>query len=229
MTRILVAFDFDDASPFVAYAQLRALLRPLPAEQPWETTDEWYDGDGERVPQAVIDAACEAYEEPEAPELSATDKISVGLFHLEWLRFLAGRASQGVWRAFRQECESKAQAAEHVAQVVTNSSTSELHAVWLQGTGAMICTTLNGPTSEANAQYIAALTPSIMMPMIDLCLSAVDRVILRPLAAWDHADGAVLWWKLPIEEPPYCGTPGDSDWPGYHTHWTPLSVPAEVG
>ena len=126
MTRILVAFDFDDASPFVAYAQLRALLRMLPVEKPWETMDEWYDGDGERVPQEVIDAACEAYEEPEAPE------------------------------------------------------------------------------------------PAV-------------SVTLRPLDVWDHADGDVLWWKLPVEEPPYCGTPGDSDWPGYHTHWTPLSVPAEVG
>lgn len=37
--------------------------------------------------------------------------------------------------------------------------------------------------------------------------------------------GAVLWWRFPINEPPYCGSPLDSDWPGYHTHFTHLGPP----
>jgi len=38
-----------------------------------------------------------------------------------------------------------------------------------------------------------------------------------------HEDlGAVLWWRFPVDEPPWCGSPNDSDWPGYHTHFTPL-------
>lgn len=41
-----------------------------------------------------------------------------------------------------------------------------------------------------------------------------------PLDEWHEDDGDVLWWKFPIEEPPYVGTPNDEDWPGYHTHWT---------
>ncbi len=45
---------------------------------------------------------------------------------------------------------------------------------------------------------------------------------LQPLAEWHEDSGPVLWWILPINEPPYCGTPLDSDWPGGHTHWTPL-------
>jgi hypothetical protein len=70
---------------------------------------------------------------------------------------------------------------------------------------------------------------------------------------WTEEDGDVLWWKFPIEEPPYVGRPGslgqtvemrhyigggeDLDvkvtttqvggWPGYHTHWTPIPVPVE--
>lgn len=37
-----------------------------------------------------------------------------------------------------------------------------------------------------------------------------------------HEDmGAVTWWRLPVDEPPWVGTPNDSDWPGYHTHFTP--------
>ena len=39
---------------------------------------------------------------------------------------------------------------------------------------------------------------------------------------WHEDVGPVLWWRFPISEPPWCGTPLDSDWPGYHTHWTPL-------
>lgn len=46
-----------------------------------------------------------------------------------------------------------------------------------------------------------------------------------PLDEWHDDDGPVLWWKFPIAEPPYAGTPNDSDWPGYHTHWTRIDLP----
>jgi|GEM_PF-4278607 len=45
---------------------------------------------------------------------------------------------------------------------------------------------------------------------------------LQPLDDWHEDYGNVLWWKLPVCEPPYCGKPEDSDWPDYHTHFTPL-------
>lgn len=48
---------------------------------------------------------------------------------------------------------------------------------------------------------------------------------MQPLDEWHEDKGNVLWWRLPIEEPPYCGTPNDSNWPGYHTYWTPLVMP----
>lgn len=55
--------------------------------------------------------------------------------------------------------------------------------------------------------------------------AAVDGV--RPLDDWHEDDGPVVWWKLPVDEPAWIGTPLDSDWPGYHTHWTPHpAVPA---
>lgn len=48
----------------------------------------------------------------------------------------------------------------------------------------------------------------------------------RPLDDW-HEDIApfALWWKFPVAEPPYCGSPLCTDWPGYHTHWTPIPMP----
>lgn len=72
----------------------------------------------------------------------------------------------------------------------------------------------------------------------------------RPLSEWHEEIGPVLWWKFPINEPPYVGTPLDlgetvevtlraygvdklmrgmvGAWPGYHTHWTPIPLPAEA-
>lgn len=47
----------------------------------------------------------------------------------------------------------------------------------------------------------------------------------RPLEEWHEDYGDVLWWKFPVEEPPYVGSPLCEDWPAYHTHWTPIVVP----
>lgn len=55
--------------------------------------------------------------------------------------------------------------------------------------------------------------------------SANPYLELHPESEWDEDFGAVLWWKSPIDEPPYAGTPLDCDWPGYHTHWTIIPVP----
>jgi len=71
---------------------------------------------------------------------------------------------------------------------------------------------------------------------------AGDEVV-RPFHEWHEDYGDVLWWKFPVEEPPYVGTPNDlgyqighnhsrdpifvGGWPGYHTHWTTLKVPKD--
>lgn len=39
---------------------------------------------------------------------------------------------------------------------------------------------------------------------------------------WHEDMGDVLWWKFPVEEAPWVGSPLDSDWPGYHTHFSLL-------
>lgn len=68
----------------------------------------------------------------------------------------------------------------------------------------------------------------------------------RLLIDWSEEDGDVLWWKFPVQEAPYVGSPLNlgfpvmvdligpkgktlgsitkqvGGWPGYHTHWTPL-------
>ena len=67
-----------------------------------------------------------------------------------------------------------------------------------------------------------------------------DARRMRPAREWHEEIGDVLWWNVPIEEPPHCGTPNDSDWPEmiimvapgvYDTdpepfsYWTPIVVP----
>ena len=71
-------------------------------------------------------------------------------------------------------------------------------------------------TKDDAAALLAAITP-------------------RPLAEWHEDDGVVLWWRFPVNEPPYVGTPLDDDWPvmatatggttNYATHWTRLLIP----
>lgn len=43
--------------------------------------------------------------------------------------------------------------------------------------------------------------------------------------AWGEDDGPAIWWLVPIQEPPYVGTPLDDDFPEYVTHWTRLPDP----
>lgn len=61
----------------------------------------------------------------------------------------------------------------------------------------------------------------------DAVLGLSDLKTPRTLDEWHDDIGPVLWWKLPVDEPPYAGTPLDEDWPDYHTHWTPIPVPDE--
>lgn len=54
----------------------------------------------------------------------------------------------------------------------------------------------------------------------------LETPVARPIDQWNESHGPALWWWFPIEEPPYAGSPLDDDWPGYHTHWTPIVTPA---
>jgi hypothetical protein len=81
----------------------------------------------------------------------------------------------------------------------------------------------------------------------------VELMTPRPISEYHEDMGSVLWWKFPIDGPPYVGTPNDcgftvkvetkvttyngaqftsvpnfdvGGWPGYHTHFTPIPTPA---
>lgn len=52
-----------------------------------------------------------------------------------------------------------------------------------------------------------------------------DPTIAKPLSEWHEDIGEALWWTYPMTGPPYVGSPLWNDWPGYHTHWTPIVIP----
>lgn len=66
-----------------------------------------------------------------------------------------------------------------------------------------------------------------MQYVADNARQALAPEVAIPGEQYHEDDGPALWWRFPILEPPYSGTPNDSDWPGYHTHYTRLP-PAPV-
>lgn len=55
-------------------------------------------------------------------------------------------------------------------------------------------------------------------------LIAVPKYALH-IDEWEEDDGPVLWWRAPIEEPPYVGTPDDTDFDETYKWWTPIDIP----
>ena len=87
--------------------------------------------------------------------------------------------------------------------------------------GADICELLRG--NSGNVGDIGELL-QIAADVIDN-LSATPLLCARPADEWHEDLGPAIWWSFPIEEPPFCGTPNDSDWPGGYTHWSPIPIP----
>jgi hypothetical protein len=55
----------------------------------------------------------------------------------------------------------------------------------------------------------------------------MSNTFARSLNEWKEEFGSVLWWKFPIKEAPYVGSPLDEDFPEYVTHWTRIEVPED--
>lgn len=78
---------------------------------------------------------------------------------------------------------------------------------------------------EAEAADLRLQRHRISVEIHDAEKAEKAAVTARPLDEWREEDRDVLWWRFPIEEPPYCGHPNCDSWPGYHTHWTRLVIP----
>jgi hypothetical protein len=65
----------------------------------------------------------------------------------------------------------------------------------------------------------------------ELEAALANLTTLRPHTEWHEDDGDVLWWLMPIVEPPYCGSMLSDDFPWEPDPafpntlmWTPLPV-----
>lgn len=47
----------------------------------------------------------------------------------------------------------------------------------------------------------------------------------RHIDEWHEDDGPVLWWRDPITEPPYVGTPDYADFDDTYKWWSPIDIP----
>ena len=82
--------------------------------------------------------------------------------------------------------------------------------------------------NEARAALLSLPIPAAALNALARGEAVVrPKLVLRPLAEWHEDFGPVLWWILPLQEPPHVGDPNDDDWPGYHTHWTPIECPEQ--
>jgi hypothetical protein len=77
------------------------------------------------------------------------------------------------------------------------------------------------PILEGIAERNTALTEQERGHLMDLARTLRSPPEARPLKEWHEDYGPVTWWAFPVMEPSWIGKPDDSDWPGYHTHWTP--------
>jgi hypothetical protein len=86
---------------------------------------------------------------------------------------------------------------------------------------------------EAAWKICSAWDGKITKPVLRKAIEAYVKEagvspVAEPKDTWHEDDGPVTWWKFPVEEPSWIGTPKDDDWPGYHTHWTPHpEIPAQ--
>lgn len=91
----------------------------------------------------------------------------------------------------------------------------------IRGLDPEVINTLHAGTDEPRQ---AALTVSDLEALTRYACPTIQPV---PGDQWHDDDGDVLWWRFPVEEPPYVGSPLCDDWPDYHTHFTRLDVPAD--
>ncbi|MGX6501722.1 hypothetical protein [Enterococcus raffinosus] len=83
----------------------------------------------------------------------------------------------------------------------------------------------DAPTPDFKDGYNAASKANIK---IINQLDEPTKVIAHLAEKWHEDIGPVLWWDFPVEEPPYCGTPLDDDFPKYKRHFTELHILDEV-
>lgn len=107
---------------------------------------------------------------------------------------------------------------------------AELTAFGLEKRGYTIAPTAP-VTDEKLQEAVAALWRPGVTDELVLVESALSELAQRraeqtwqQIDKWHEDIGPCFWAKFPVDEPYYAGSPLDTDWPDYHTHFIPMSV-----
>lgn len=83
------------------------------------------------------------------------------------------------------------------------------------------------PVKHLNLRHEDTTSEDVVTEILDTLAEYEDNNEPRPIEEWGEDYGDCLWWRFPIEEPPYCGNPLDSEWDeknygDYYTHFRDL-------
>ena len=78
-------------------------------------------------------------------------------------------------------------------------------------------------------EYVNTIINALKV-LVEVADEYINYNTLAPIEQWCEDYGNCLFWRLPINEPPYCGTPLDVAWSEnnlgeYYTHFTILTEP----
>lgn len=106
--------------------------------------------------------------------------------------------------ALKARAEAAEPAKEACAEFIRTMAKGKC--AWTPEEGTTSCDGLGGVCAGHAAERFLAAPPDGAEVR-----EAAER--LHPYADWHEDDGPVLWYAVPVEEPPYCGEPLFSDWP----------------
>lgn len=86
----------------------------------------------------------------------------------------------------------------------------------------------NCPSGSWDKGYNEGLMNAVIVVRNMHTVDEPQKVRAKLAKHWHEDVGDCLWWNFQVEEPPYCGTPLDEDFPKYKTHFTELCIPDEV-
>lgn len=106
------------------------------------------------------------------------------------------------------------------------------------GDGLFMCFLHNAfPSLVKEIRGLRSLLDRNEAALVEARAEAEKLTTMRPASEWNEEDGAVIWWHVPVCEPPYVGAgPGSGEREadgeptpcasqiesGWLTHWTPL-------
>ena len=117
---------------------------------------------------------------------------------------------------------------EHALELIQQLDEPEFNDYLCDIKGQIEYLRIHGPGKIKSLRMLQNMVDNMITGCWSSTSIRTQKVKARLAKHWDEDLGDCLWWDFPVEEPPYCGTPLDDDFPKYKTHFTELHIPDEV-